>query len=154
MTATKKKWHTNRCNTNNIDHHLLIQNSPCQPSGESSKATARTGPQKSHCAHAAPTLSLCSLRWPLWKDARIRALWIRYRANKFGRLMQGNREIEGTDTMRFAQQNAVPDNKEITYARMVCNIRPQKGETHQMRMTAGGDGLEYSGGTSTESASL
>ena len=37
---------------------------------------------------------------------------------------------------------------------MLCDIRPQKEETHQLRMTAGGDRLDYSGDTSTESVGL
>jgi len=57
--------------------------------------------------------------------------------------------------MFFVNRKDVPDHKTVTYARMVCDIRPQKEETHRMRMTAGGDSLEYAGNTrSTESASL
>lgn len=54
--------------------------------------------------------------------------------------------------MFFVNRKDVPDHKTVTYARMVCDIRLQKEETHRMRMTAGGDSLEYAG--NTESASL
>ena len=37
---------------------------------------------------------------------------------------------------------------------MVCDIYPQKEETHGLRMAAGGDRLYYSGDTRTESAGL
>jgi hypothetical protein len=35
-----------------------------------------------------------------------------------------------------------------------CSIRPEKEETHQTRITAGGNLLEYPGEVSTETASL
>ena len=87
-------------------------------------------------------------------DPVIRKQWNHAGANEFGRLLQGIRDIEGTDTMFFVNRKDVPEHKTVTYSRMVCDIRPQKEETHRMRMTAGGDRLEYAGKTSTESASL
>ena len=61
--------------------------------------------------------------------------------------MQGIRDIAGTDTMSFVYRKEIPEHKKVTYARMVCDILPQKEETHQLIMTAGGDRLDYSGDT-------
>ena len=68
--------------------------------------------------------------------------------------MQGIRNISGTDTMCFVSRKEIPEHKKVTYEIIVCEIHPQKEETHQLRMTAGGDRLDYSGDTSTKSAVL
>jgi hypothetical protein len=47
-----------------------------------------------------------------------------------------------------------PKGQKITYARFCSDIRPQKAETHQTRLTAGGDQLGYDGKTSTDTAGL
>jgi hypothetical protein len=41
----------------------------------------------------------------------------------------------------------------VTYGRIVATIRPQKAETHCVRLTVGGDRLDYPGNTSTPTAS-
>jgi hypothetical protein len=41
----------------------------------------------------------------------------------------------------------------VTYSRIVATIRPQKAETHRVRLTVGGDRLDYPGNTSTPTAS-
>jgi hypothetical protein len=63
-------------------------------------------------------------------------------------------KIEGTDTMHLIKKSDIPKNKKITYARFCSDIRPQKSETHQTRLTAGGDRLDYEGKTSTDTAGL
>jgi hypothetical protein len=42
----------------------------------------------------------------------------------------------------------------VTYGRLVSSIRPTKSETHHVRVTIGGDKLDYPGVTSTQCASL
>ena len=60
--------------------------------------------------------------------------WIRGLANEFGRLANGvgERMPEGTSTIKFITQSVV------TYGNMVCDVRPQKVETHRVRLTVGG----------------
>ena len=95
-------------------------------------------------------------------DPEIRKQWQLSGANEFGRTMQGvgktrkkEDRIEGTDTMHLIHKKDIPKNKKITYARFVSEIRLQKAEIHQMRMTAGGDRLDdYEGKTSTKTAGL
>jgi hypothetical protein len=65
-----------------------------------------------------------------------------------------DKQIKGTDTMKFIHNHKIPKNKKVTYARFVCDLRLQKDEIHRTRMTAGGDRLDYDGKKSTETASL
>ena len=48
-----------------------------------------------------------------------------------------------TLTPNSKRQHLIPKDNNITYANFVCSIRPQKSETHRVRMTAGGDRLNY-----------
>ena len=87
--------------------------------------------------------------------------WTRSLANKFGSLCTGIRKtrpkadrIEGTGTMFFTTKYRIPKGRKITYAKFICNIRPQKSETHRIRLTAGGDKLDYPGDPSSPAVSL
>ena len=90
-----------------------------------------------------------------------REWWQRSSANEFGRLMKGagrNKEgtqrVTGSDTFHFIHKKDVPKGKKITYARFCCGVRLQKDKINQIRLTVGGNLLEYEGKTSTKSASL
>jgi hypothetical protein len=48
----------------------------------------------------------------------------------------------------------VPSDSQVTYGRIVASIRPHKQERHRVRLTVGGDQLDYPGITSTQTASL
>ena len=56
--------------------------------------------------------------------------------------------------MFFTTKDRIPKDRKITYANFICNIRPQKSETHRVRLTAGGDKLNYSGNPSSPAVSL
>jgi hypothetical protein len=47
----------------------------------------------------------------------------------------------GTDTLFFINKSEVPDDrwKDITYGKVVCNVRPQKAKTNRTRLTFGGN---------------
>jgi hypothetical protein len=83
-------------------------------------------------------------------------LWIRSLANDLGRLAQGigTRKPFGTNTIFFIKRQAVPKDRKVTYGRLVSSIRPTKAEIHRVRVTVGGDKLDYAGVTSTQCASL
>ena len=51
--------------------------------------------------------------------------------------------IKGTDTMEFIKKADVPKHEKVTYANFGCDFRPLKSEKHRVRMTIGGDKLEY-----------
>ena len=82
-------------------------------------------------------------------------------AKKFGRICKGIGKtrpkadrIKGTGTMFFTTKDKIPKDRKITYANFICNIRPQKSETHRVRLTAGGDKLDYFGDPSSPAVSL
>jgi len=50
----------------------------------------------------------------------------------------------GTNTIFFLHPSAIPKRKKVTYCRIVSSIRPLKIEVHQVKVTVGGDRLEYS----------
>jgi hypothetical protein len=89
-------------------------------------------------------------------------IWRRSLANEWGRLLPHgigtNRpiaeQIKGTGTVFFIKKSQVPNKRKVTYANFICNIRPQKSETHRVRMTAGGDRLDYPGDASSPTVSM
>ena len=82
-------------------------------------------------------------------------VWKTSLSNELGRVMQGVKDrIIGTDTMEFIKKEDIPRTKKITYANFVCDYRPLKAEKHRVRMTIGGDRLEYHEDTTSPAASL
>ena len=97
----------------------------------------------------------------LIKDERHKETWNRAGANEYGRLFQGvgknedgTQRVKGTNTCHWIPRSKVPRGKKVTYARTVVDIRPEKEDPNRVRITAGGDCLEYYGETSTETASI
>jgi hypothetical protein len=84
----------------------------------------------------------------------LKPIWERAFANELGRLAQGVRDIKGTDTILFIHASEIPKERTVTYGRLVCDIRPQKAEQHRLRLTVGGDGINYPGETATKNADL
>ncbi len=84
------------------------------------------------------------------------AVWTKSLANDLGRLAQGvgTRMPTGTNTIFFIPRHAVPAGRKVTYGRLVSTIRPNKDEKHRVRVTVGGDKLDYPGITTTQCASL
>jgi hypothetical protein len=62
--------------------------------------------------------------------------------------------IEGSNTIFFIPHQAVPKGKIITYQRFMVDIRSNKSETHRVRLTVGGNLIQYTGDVSTRSADL
>jgi hypothetical protein len=59
-----------------------------------------------------------------------------------------------TNTIFFIPRQAFPKGKIITYGRFVVDIRPNKSEIHRVRLTVGGNLIQYPGDVSTRSADL
>jgi hypothetical protein len=82
-------------------------------------------------------------------------VWNKAAANEFGRLAQGvGGRIEGPNTIFCIPRQAVPKGKIVTYGRFVVDIRPNKTETHRVRLTVGGNLIQYPVDVSTRSAEL
>jgi hypothetical protein len=90
----------------------------------------------------------------LVKDPRLQPLWTRGFGNKCGRLFQGIREIPGTDTCFFIELKDIPKDIKITYGKIVCDYKPHKQEKEHVRLTVGGDRLDYSGDVATSTADI
>jgi hypothetical protein len=91
--------------------------------------------------------------------------WDTSYANELGRLCQGigtdktqptKKRIEGTNTCRPIQYHKIPQSRrgDITYTRVVCEIRPQKDDPNRTRITIGGNRIDYPGDTGTKTGSL
>ena len=83
-------------------------------------------------------------------------IWTKYLANKLDRLSQGaSKRIDGTNTLYFIPKEEVPfKTKKITYPKIVCDIRPNKTDTHRTRITFGGNLLDYAGTLATPTATI
>ena len=99
-------------------------------------------------------------KWMAYRDLirhpnlKIRKRWEQAGVNEFARLAQGHNDIEGLDVVTFIARSDLPNGKKATYARYVVDYRPEKDEPWRLRITCGGDKLEYAGNTTTHSASM
>ena len=91
----------------------------------------------------------------LIRHPKLKHVWLHAAANEFGRLAQGIRDIPGTDTITFIKASQqVPQGKKVTYGRFVADIRPQKQEKHRVRLTIGGNLIQYDGDVSAPTGGL
>ena len=77
-------------------------------------------------------------------------------SNELGRLTQGNDMVNGTNTMFFIPYEDIPHDRkrDITYARIVVDYRPQKREKERTRITVGGNLIHYPENVSTKTAEV
>jgi hypothetical protein len=90
----------------------------------------------------------------LMKDPQLKPLWTRGFGNECGRLFQGIQDIAGTDTCFLIKLTDIPKDRKITYGKIVCDYKPHKKEKERVRLTVGGDRLDYSGEVATSTADI
>jgi hypothetical protein len=90
----------------------------------------------------------------LMKDSHLQPLWTRGFSNECGRLFQGIRDIPGTDMCFLIKLTNIPTDRHITYGKIVCDYKPHKKEKERVRLTVGGDRLDYSGDVATSTADI
>jgi hypothetical protein len=90
----------------------------------------------------------------LMKDPSLQPLWKRGFGNEVGHLFQGIRDIPGTNTCFFVELTNIPKDKQITYGKIVFDYKPHKKEKERVRLTMGGDMLDYSGDVATSTADI
>jgi hypothetical protein len=90
----------------------------------------------------------------LMKDPQLKPLWTRGFGNECGRLFQGIRDIAGTVTCFFVTLTDIPKDRKITYGKIVGDYKPHKKEKEHVRLTVGGDRLDYSGDVTTSTADI
>ena len=85
----------------------------------------------------------------------------KFLANEFCRLIQGvgkyrskSEYFQVTNTIFFIHWDQVLDGSKVTYANLICDVRPLEAEKHRVQMTVGGNKLEYEGGPSLPTVSL
>ena len=80
--------------------------------------------------------------------------WITSLSNELGRLAQGIGTVKGNNALNFIPRHKIPKGNKVAYANMVCDHRPLMKERFRVRLTLGGDVLEYDGNASSPAASL
>jgi hypothetical protein len=85
---------------------------------------------------------------------KYKTIWTKSFANELGRLAQGIRDVEGTNTIFFIPKAQMPPGRTATYGRIVVEIKPQKTEKERTRLTVGGNLIHYPGDVSTKTAGL
>ena len=81
-------------------------------------------------------------------------IWEIALSNELGRLAQGIRDVTGNNVMDFIKHTEVPKDRIVTYSTMVCDICPLKTEKFRVRLTVGGNQLQYPDDTSSPAATL
>ena len=81
-------------------------------------------------------------------------VWTNSTCNELGHLSRRWKKYAGTDTIQFIFHKDKPKYRKVTYVRAVCDIRPQKIETHRTILTSGGNLIGYPGEVSTPTSGL
>jgi hypothetical protein len=90
----------------------------------------------------------------LMKDPRLQPLWTRGFCNECRRLFQGIRDILGTDKCFLTTLKNIPEDRKIANGKIVCDYKPHKQEKERVRLTVGGDRLDYAGDVATSKADI
>ena len=83
----------------------------------------------------------------LQHDPDLKELWVPAMSKELHRLAQGKAGItKGTNTVFFMTHyeiHAIPTDRTVTYARIVIDHRPQKEDPNRVRITVGGNLINY-----------
>jgi hypothetical protein len=90
----------------------------------------------------------------LMKDNQLKPLWSLEYGSECGRLFQGIQDIAGADTCFFIKLTDILKDRKITYSKTVCDYKPHKKEKERVRLTLGGDRLDYYGDVATSTADI
>eukprot|EP00804_Cyclotella_cryptica_P020437 CCRYP_014425-RA/>CCRYP_014425-RA protein AED:0.04 eAED:0.02 QI:0/0/0/1/1/1/2/0/1218 len=93
----------------------------------------------------------------LISNPKYRDTWKNAYGKELGRLAQGLPSIvKGTDTIVFIQRAHIPHDlrKDVTYGRIVANFRPEKEDPYRIRLTVGGNRINYPGDCGTPTTDM
>jgi hypothetical protein len=95
----------------------------------------------------------------LAKDPLLRDTWTTAFGKEFGNLAQGDKhtKTQGTDLIFILSHEKIkqiPSDRVVTYANIVVDYRPHKSDPNRVRITAGGNLIDYPGELTTRTADL
>ena len=93
----------------------------------------------------------------LMKIPSLRKIWTAAMCKELGNISQGYGNEKGTNTVKFLTHEeiaAIPSDRTVTYARIVIDYREQKGDPNRVRITVGGNLINYPGELTTRTADL
>jgi hypothetical protein len=94
----------------------------------------------------------------LLRSPKTRDLWTGAMTKELARLSQGIDGLTvGTNTVFFlspAEIKNIPEDRTVTYARVVVDFRPQKEDPNRVRITVGGNLINYPGKVTTRTADM
>ena len=93
----------------------------------------------------------------LANDPLLQTVWTKAMCKELRRLAQGWDGSNGTDTIFFMSHDEIkkiPRDRTVTYARIVVDYHPQKDDPNQVRITVGGNLINYPGELTTRMADL
>lgn len=94
----------------------------------------------------------------LIKDPLLKELWLKAMSKELHRLAQGCTGItKGTNTIFYlshADICKIPQDRTVTYARIVIDHRPQKEDPNRVRITVGGNLIDYPFELTTRTADM
>jgi hypothetical protein len=90
----------------------------------------------------------------LMNDLDLQPLLKRGFSKEAGCLFQGICDIKGTNTCLFVELTNIPKDRKITYGKISCEYKPLKKEKERVKLTVGGDRLDYPGDVATSTAEI
>ena len=95
----------------------------------------------------------------LARDKELGQTWQTGFGKEFGSLAQGDTRtgVKGNSTLIVMERNDIkniPADRKVTYGRLVVDYRPQKEDPNRVRLTAGGNLIDYPGELYTKTADL
>ena len=90
-------------------------------------------------------------------DTVLRVVWLKAMCIELGRLSRGYKYTKGTQTIQYMTHEeikCIPGYRTVTYARIVVDFRPQKKDPNRVRITVGGNLIDYPYELTTRTADI
>ena len=81
--------------------------------------------------------------------------WQKYTSNELAHLSDGIQgKIQRTKAVKWIHKKKVPERNKFTYVNMICDFFLLKEEKYKVRLTIGGDRLDYHDETASPTANI
>ena len=142
--------------------YLENENGPAFIPGRlnNSAPSLKTEIELEHCANGVVhpiTKETITKYEKLENDPITQEVWTKAMTKELGRLAQGCDSTKGTETIFFMSHDeikCIPRDQTVTYARIVVDYRPQKDNPNRVRITVGGNLINFPGELTTRIADL